>query len=188
MEELQRTDHLSGGYGSGSGYCQAVPAFRDKIINIIVSQFVFTMKCYLPKKFGELRSVRGIFNDTELDVLAEVLPELAVLILLILLLSILLLVLRFLLLRLVSGLLIFIVLLIVVFLVLLGEGLDHLDGLPDELLAHDLDHLELLELLAGDVQGQVVAVDHTLDEVKVAGHQLLEFLGDEDAAHVELKG
>lgn len=188
MGELQRTDHLSGGYGSGSGYCQAVPAFRDKIINIIVSQFVIIMQCYLPKKFCELRSVRGIFNDSELDVLAEVLPELAILILLIFLLSILLLVLGFLLLRLVSGLFVVLIVLIVVFLVLLSEGLDHLDCLPDELLAHDLDHLELLELLAGDVQGQVVAVDHTLDEVEVAGHQLLEFLGDEDAAHVELEG
>ena len=89
------------------------------------------MQCYLPKKFCELRSVRGIFNDTELDVLAEVLPELTVLILLIFLLSIFLVVLGFLLLRLVSGLFIVLIVLVVIFLVLLSEGLDHLDGLPD---------------------------------------------------------
>mmetsp|Transcript_12088 Transcript_12088/g.44852 ORF Transcript_12088/g.44852 Transcript_12088/m.44852 type:complete len:289 (-) Transcript_12088:492-1358(-) len=43
----------------------------------------------------------------------------------------------------------------------------------------------LLEGLSGDVQREVIAVHHTLDEVEVLRQQLLEVVADEHLAHVE---
>ena len=42
--------------------------------------------------------------------------------------------------------------------------LDHVDGLPQQLLAHDAHHARLLQDLARHVQRQVVRVDHALEE------------------------
>lgn len=49
-----------------------------------------------------------------------------------------------------------------------------------------LEDLVLLQRLTRDVQGQVLRVDDTLDELEVLGHELLAVVHDEDAAHVQL--
>ena len=65
----------------------------------------------------------------------------------------------------------------------LGE---EVHALLDEVLADDLEDLVLLEGLTRDVEGQVLGVDDTLDEVEVLGDELLAIVHDEDAADVEL--
>lgn len=70
----------------------------------------------------------------------------------------------------------------------LGDLLEQLDALLDEVLADDLEDLALLEHLAGDVQRQVLRVDESLHEVQVLGHQFLTVVHDEDTSHVELDG
>jgi len=66
--------------------------------------------------------------------------------------------------------------------------LDHINSLADKLFRHNLDHLELLELLTGHIQGEIVRVDNSLNEVQVLGHELFEVLRDEHASHVKLEG
>ena len=44
----------------------------------------------------------------------------------------------------------------------------------------------LLQCLSGDVEGQVVRVHHSLDEVQVFGHHVLKVMGDENSPDVEL--
>jgi hypothetical protein len=68
----------------------------------------------------------------------------------------------------------------------LGDVLEHLDGLLDEVLADDLEDLVLLEGLTGDVEGEVLRVDDTLDEVEVLGDEVLAVVHDKDATNVEL--
>ena len=73
-------------------------------------------------------------------------------------------------------------------LLLLGDLVEELDALLDEVLADDLEDLALLEHLARDIEREVLAVHHAADEVEVLGHELLAVLHDEHAAHVELDG
>ena len=68
----------------------------------------------------------------------------------------------------------------------LGDLADELEGLLDEVLADDLEDLVLLESLARDVEGQVLGVDDTLDEVEVFGDQILAVVHNEDTSDVEL--
>ena len=71
--------------------------------------------------------------------------------------------------------------------VLLGADLlDHVEDLADELLLDDLEELVLLEVLAGDVQRQIVRVHDSVHEAQVLGHHVLEVVGDEDATDEEL--
>jgi hypothetical protein len=68
----------------------------------------------------------------------------------------------------------------------LRDVLEHLDGLLDEVLADDLQDLVLLESLTRDVEGEVLRVDDTLDEVEVLGDEVLAVVHDENAANIEL--
>eukprot|EP00080_Pristionchus_pacificus_P011895 PDM71915.1 hypothetical protein PRIPAC_38322 [Pristionchus pacificus] len=65
----------------------------------------------------------------------------------------------------------------------LGDLLEELDALLDEILADHLEDLRLLEHLTRDVQREVLRVDNSSDEVKVFGHQLVAVLHDEHTAH-----
>mmetsp|Transcript_24199 Transcript_24199/g.66542 ORF Transcript_24199/g.66542 Transcript_24199/m.66542 type:complete len:486 (+) Transcript_24199:1301-2758(+) len=92
----------------------------------------------------------------------------------------------FCLLRLAFLLLLLLLVLIVPALLLLGELLHELQHLPHELLGDDLHDLVLLQLLPGDVQRQVVGIHDAPDEVQIAGQEVLELLGHQDAANEEL--
>ena len=63
---------------------------------------------------------------------------------------------------------------------------EEVEALLDEVLADDLEDLVLLQALARDVERQVLAVHHALDEAQVLRDELLAVVHDEDAAHVEL--
>ena len=65
----------------------------------------------------------------------------------------------------------------------LGE---HVHALLDDVLADDLENLVLLEGLTRDVEGKILGVDDTLNEVEVFGNDVLAVVHDEDAADVEL--
>ena len=65
----------------------------------------------------------------------------------------------------------------------LGE---ELEGLLDDVLADDLHDLVLLQGLTGQVEGQVLRVDDTLDEAEPLGDEVGGVVGDEDAADVKL--
>ena len=67
----------------------------------------------------------------------------------------------------------------------LGDLADELKGLLHEVLADNLEDLVLLESLTRDVEGQVLGVDDTLDEVKVFGDDVLAVVHDEDATDVK---
>merc|ERR1712061_878955 len=68
----------------------------------------------------------------------------------------------------------------------LTDLLDQLHHLLDEVLPDHLEDLVLLEHFSGDVERQILRVDHTLDEVEVLGDELLAVVHDEDPPHVEL--
>lgn len=71
-------------------------------------------------------------------------------------------------------------------LLVLGDLAEHLHGLLDQVLSDDFEDLVLLEGLTGDVEGEVLRVDDTLDEVEVLGDELLAVVHDEDTSDVEL--
>merc|ERR1719463_772886 len=60
--------------------------------------------------------------------------------------------------------------------VLLRQLLHELQDLPHQLLGDHLDDLVLLELLAGDVQGEIVGVHNATDEVQVPREEVLELV------------
>ena len=53
-------------------------------------------------------------------------------------------------------------------------------------LSDDLEDLVLLESLSGDVEGEILRVDDSSDEVEVLGDQILTVVHDEDSSNVEL--
>ena len=59
-------------------------------------------------------------------------------------------------------------------------------ALLDEILANDLQDLVLLEGFTGDVEGEVLGVDDTLDKVEVLGNKVFAVVHDKDAADVKL--
>merc|ERR1712222_144514 len=143
------------------------------------------------KEFGQLGSVGRIFDQTQLDAFAELLPEFHIRIHFFLVFLVRLLFVGIL----VVALLLFGVVLLLVVLGLggllgvlggfLGEFAQHFEALAHELLAHDLQHLVLLKGLTGDVQRQVVGVDDARDEVEVLGKQILGLVGDQNLAHIQ---
>merc|ERR1712032_948042 len=147
------------------------------------------------KEFGQLGSVGRIFDQTQLDAFAELLPEFHIRIHFFLLFFVVFLVRLLFVGILVVALLLFGVVLLLVVLGLggllgvlggfLGEFAQHFEALAHELLAHDLQHLVLLKGLTGDVQRQVVGVDDARDEVEVLGKQILELVGDQNLAHIQ---
>lgn len=65
----------------------------------------------------------------------------------------------------------------------LGE---QVHALFNEVLANDLQDLVLLEGFTGNVEGEILRVDDTLDEVEVLGNEILTVVHDEDTADVKL--
>jgi hypothetical protein len=63
---------------------------------------------------------------------------------------------------------------------------EHIHALLDDVLSDDLEDLVLLEGLSGDVEGEVLRVDDTSDEVEVLGDEVLAVVHDEDSSDVEL--
>ena len=75
---------------------------------------------------------------------------------------------------------------LVVVVLVLGQIVDQLHALLDQVLADDLEDLALLQHLAGDVEGEVLRVHHALDEVEVLRDDVLAVVHDEDSANVQL--
>lgn len=69
---------------------------------------------------------------------------------------------------------------------ILGDLAQKIHALLDDVLANDLENLVLLEGLSGDVEGEILRIDDTLDEVEVLGNDILAIVHDKDTAHVEL--
>merc|ERR1719284_752368 len=75
---------------------------------------------------------------------------------------------------------------LLVLVVVLGELVEELDALLDEVLLDDLEDLVLLQRLARDVERQVLRVNDAFDKLEELGHEVLAVVHDEDAAHVQL--
>jgi hypothetical protein len=65
----------------------------------------------------------------------------------------------------------------------LGEELKRL---LDDILLDDSEHLVLLQGLTRDVEGEVLAINHSLDESEILRNQIFAVVHDEDATNVEL--
>jgi len=102
------------------------------------------------KEISDLGTVGGILMDTELQVLAELLVELHVVIL------------------------------------VLGDLVEELKALLDEVLLDDAEDLVLLERLTRDVQRKIFGIDNTLDEGEPLRDDVLAVVHDEDTTHVQL--
>ncbi|KAK1237457.1 hypothetical protein MKX08_003082 [Trichoderma sp. CBMAI-0020] len=71
-------------------------------------------------------------------------------------------------------------------LLVLGNLLEELKSLLDNVLLDDLHDLVLLEGLTRQVEGEILRVDNTLDEAQPLGNELGGVIGDEDTADVQL--
>ena len=71
-------------------------------------------------------------------------------------------------------------------LTVLGDFVEQLKGLLDDVLADDLHDLVLLESLTGQVEREILRVDNTLDEGEPFGDKVGSIVGDEDTTDVEL--
>ena len=60
---------------------------------------------------------------------------------------------------------------LLVVVLVLGELIKELHALLDQVLADDLQDLVLLQHLSGDVEGEVLGVDNSLDEVQIPVRQ-----------------
>jgi hypothetical protein len=56
----------------------------------------------------------------------------------------------------------------------------------DDVLANDFQDLVLLKSLTGNIEGEVLGVNDTLDEIKVLGNEALAVVHDKDTADIEL--
>ena len=56
----------------------------------------------------------------------------------------------------------------------------------DNILTDDLEDLVLLKSLAGNVEGKILGVDDTLDEIKIFGDEVIAIVHDKDAADIKL--
>ncbi len=75
----------------------------------------------------------------------------------------------------------------VLFCIILGEFFQLSQNLLGQGCADFTDEQVVLQGLAGDVQGQVLGVNNTLDEAQVFGEQVLVLLFDEHAAYIEVE-
>jgi hypothetical protein len=71
-------------------------------------------------------------------------------------------------------------------LAVLGDLVEHLKGLLDNVLADDLHDLVLLKSLTGQVEGKVLGVDNSLNKSEPLRDEVSAVIGDEDTADVEL--
>ena len=56
----------------------------------------------------------------------------------------------------------------------------------DDVLANDFQDLVLLKSLTGNIEGEILRVNDTLDEIKVLGNEVLAVVHDKDTADIEL--
>merc|ERR1712131_105146 len=71
--------------------------------------------------------------------------------------------------------------------VLLSSDLfNHIQSLTHQLLTDYLEKFVLLEGFSGHIQGQVVRINHSPDEVKVFGHHVVKIICDEDSPDEQL--
>jgi hypothetical protein len=68
----------------------------------------------------------------------------------------------------------------------LGNLSEEAHTLLDDILADNLEDLVLLKRLTRYVQGEILGVDNTLDEVAYFGDDVLAIVHDEDTANVKL--
>lgn len=71
-------------------------------------------------------------------------------------------------------------------LAILGNLVEHLESLLDDVLADDLHDLGLLKGFTRKVERKILRVDDTLDEGEPLGDEVGAVVGDEDAADVKL--
>ena len=71
-------------------------------------------------------------------------------------------------------------------LTILGNLVEELESLLDNVLLDHLHDLVLLQCLTGQVEGQVLRVDNTLDEAQPLRDEVSRIIGNEDATDVEL--
>ena len=68
----------------------------------------------------------------------------------------------------------------------LGKVVEHLNALLDKILLDDTKNLVLLKSLTRNVEGKILRIDNTLDEVEPLGHDILAVVHDEHTTDVEL--
>merc|ERR1719326_827901 len=128
------------------------------------------------KELGELRAVRIVLVAAEeqehLELVIELLEGRLLL--------------RLTIIGLFRGLAVILFLIFVLVAVSLRKLLEHLKHLARKLLRDHLEDLVLLELLAVDVQRQVVRVNNTLNPHQVARQEMVELVRDKHTADVEL--
>ncbi len=71
-------------------------------------------------------------------------------------------------------------------LTILGDLVEELKGLLDDVLLDDLHDLVLLEGFTRQVQREIFGVDNTLDEAEPFWDEICGIIGDEDASDIEL--
>lgn len=74
------------------------------------------------------------------------------------------------------------------FLVSLVQFLDHVQRFTDKLFADNFDKFVLLKGFTRNIQRQIIRIDDTTNEVQIIGHDVLEVIGYENTANVELNG
>mmetsp|Transcript_16272 Transcript_16272/g.29323 ORF Transcript_16272/g.29323 Transcript_16272/m.29323 type:complete len:725 (-) Transcript_16272:113-2287(-) len=144
------------------GILDGLAALTSNVINILLGLLhtsdvvletgdLFTrLGGVVSEEVGQLSAILRVFMNAELEVLAERLVELVVVVLVI------------------------------------GNLTEHFEALLDNVL---LDHLEdavLLEHLTGDVKGEILRVNNTLDEVEPLRDDVLAVVHDENAADIKL--
>ena len=67
-----------------------------------------------------------------------------------------------------------------------GQFIEEFHAFFDQIFADDFEDLVLLEHLTGNVEGQILGIHDSLDEVQVLGDQFLAVVHDEDTTDVQL--
>lgn len=69
---------------------------------------------------------------------------------------------------------------------ILGQSVEQLQTLFDNVLADDLQDFALLQHLTGDVQWKILGINDAFHEVEVLGDELFAVFHDEDSSHIQL--
>jgi len=67
-----------------------------------------------------------------------------------------------------------------------GYLLEELEALLGDVLLDDLQDFVVLEILSGDVEGEILGVNNTSDEAKIFRDEVFAVVHDEDSSDVEL--
>merc|ERR1712106_985050 len=69
---------------------------------------------------------------------------------------------------------------------ILSNFVEHFKALFDNVFADDLENTRVLQHFTGNVEGKILRVDDTLDEVEIVGNEVGAVVHDKHATHVEL--